>query len=105
MQDDSGKGGYDLFHTFGVVLNDLLFDLCKKKRITNTTFKYVKRKIFIFLQGLYYSEVLQGKESNHTFIIRNIRKSMSVYYGLTGYYYMVAREYLAYFKNKIKDFG
>ena len=77
MQDDAGKGGYDLFHTFGVVLNDLLLDLCKKKRISNTTFKYAKRKIFIFLQGLYYSEVLLGKESNHTFIIRNIRKSIS----------------------------
>ena len=101
MQDDAGKGGYDLFHTFGVVLNDLLLDLCKKKRISNTTFKYAKRKIFIFLQGLYYSEVLLGKESNHTFIIRNIRKSISVYYGLSGYYYMVVREYLARLKNKI----
>lgn len=103
MQDDSGKGGYDLFHTFGVVLNDLLFDLCKKKRITNTTFKYVKRKILIFIQGQYLREVLQSKESNHTFIIRNIRKSISIYYGLTGYCYMVARAYLALCKNIIKN--
>lgn len=101
MQNDSGKGGYDLFHTFGVVLNDLLLDLCNKKRITNKTFQFVKRKIRIFLQGQYYSEIIQSKESSHTFIIRNIRESMSVYYGLTGYYYMVARAYLALLKNKI----
>lgn len=102
MQDDSGKGGYDLFHTFGVVLNDLLLDLCKKKRITNTTFKYVKRTIFIFIQGLYYREVLRSKKSNHNYIIHNIRKSISEYYGLSGYYYIVVREILVLIKNVIR---
>lgn len=100
MQDDAGKGGYDLFHTFGVVLNDLLLDLYNRNRISKTTFRYVKRSIFVFLQGLYYSEVLNCKESKHTFIISNIRRSVSEYYGLFGYYYLVAREYLAFLIHK-----
>lgn len=87
MQDDSGKGGYDLFRTFGVIFLDILNDLRVRDRITNETFKYVKKDLYSFLCDLYYHEVLLP--SKHSFIIKDISKSMNVYYGPIYYWRMV----------------
>lgn len=78
-QDDSGKGGYDLFKTFSVDALDLIADLRRKGLIETSTFIYVKNKMLLFLSNLYLSEVLC--RSRHTFIIQNIEESLSVYYG------------------------
>jgi len=87
MQDDTGKGGYDLFKTFGVIFLDVLNDLRVRNRITNETFKYVKKDLYSFLCDLYYHEVLLL--SKHSFIIKDISKSMNVYYGPIYYWKMV----------------
>ena len=83
MEDDTGKGGYDLFQTFGVGFLDLLNDLRIRTRISQETFIKVKRDLYGFLSSLYVSEVLLP--TKHTFIIGNVRQSMNVYYG--DFYY------------------
>ncbi len=88
MGDDSGKGGYDVFNTFGVVLLDILNDLRKRNRISIDTFVHVKRDLFHYLRQIYTNEVVLS--TNRTFIIHNISESMSVYYGRYYYWKMVA---------------
>lgn len=101
MQDDSGKGGYDLFNTFGVVLNDLLCDLKNRGRISEATYKHSQKNLFHFLCSLYYKEVIKAKDSKHSFVVKDIKKSMKVYYGLTGYYWMVLRQHLVLIKESV----
>ena len=83
MEDDSGKGGYDLFQTFGVGFLDIINGLRIKKRVRQETFIKVKRDLYGFLSSLYVSEVLLP--SKHTFIIGDVCQSMNVYYG--DFYY------------------
>lgn len=87
MQDDSGKGGYDLFHTFGVVLPSIIEKLMIDGKVSSKTFLYFKYKLFRYLCGLYYLEVVCDTE--RSFIIGNIRKDMSFYYNDFLYYIMI----------------
>lgn len=92
MSDDIGKGGYDLFQTFGVRFLDILNCLRIEERIAQDTFLRVKSELLVFLSTLYANEVVLP--TKHTFIIGNVRQSMNVYYG--DYYYakIVAGGYL-----------
>lgn len=101
MQDESGKGGYDLFHTFAVVLNDIVLELYKQSRITKRTYRYVKKQIFHFLCMLYYAEVVNAKTSTRDFIINNIKQSVCKYYNVCDYYWMVVREYLHLYVKRL----
>ena len=83
MASDAGKGGYDLFYTFGVTFLDILNDLRIRERISTATFISVKHDLYRFLRGLYLTEALLP--TKHTFIIKNVAESMGVYYG--SYYY------------------
>lgn len=87
MADDAGKGGYDVFQTFGVGFLDLLSGLRIKKRISQDTFIKVKRDLYGFLSSLYINEVLLP--TKHTFIIQNVKQSMTIYYGPYYYHRMV----------------
>lgn len=101
MQDESGKGGYDLFYTFAVVLNELLNNLRERERISENTLLFVRRKLFVFLRGLYYSEVIKRKTTKYSFLIRNVRRSVTQYYGQRGYLKMLVYAYLCYIKNDV----
>lgn len=92
MADDAGKGGYDVFYTFSVVLLDLIRELCIPGRVTTSTFLKIKEKLLIFLEGLYFREVVLT--SKHTFIIKDVKQSMLVYYGAYYYYKMVVKGYI-----------
>lgn len=107
MADETGKGGYDLFRTFGVNFLDIISNLRIDERISLNTFLSVKEGLYGFLCSLYFSEVLMP--SKRSFIIQNIRESMSVYYGDYYYYKMVFKarlrvpmEYLYNFFKTIK---
>ena len=91
MASDAGKGGYDLFHTFGVVFLDILHELLDRNHISSSTFESVKHDLYEFLRGLYLNEVLLP--TKHTFIIQNVAESMDVYYGRYYYWKMVAWAY------------
>jgi len=88
MGDETGKGGYDLYKTFGVIFLDIMNGLRIDHRITYDTFIKVKKDLFTFLRDLYLSEAILP--TNRTFILKNIRQSMNVYYGSTDYIRMVA---------------
>ena len=92
MADDSGKGGYDLFQTFGVGFLDIVNGLRIKGRISQETFLKVKKDIRVFLEGLYLSEVVLP--TNHTFIIGDVKGSLSVYYSKYVYYLMATKNWL-----------
>ena len=100
MTDDTGKGGYDVFHAFAVHLLDLNKKLRDEGRITSGTFRKYKRELFQFLCNLYYNEVLQP--SKHTFILKDIHKSMITYYGELGYWLMLVSAYAKYGKSSLK---
>lgn len=99
MADDAGKGGYDLFDTFAVHFLDIIRGLLKKKHISVDTFNKVKWDLFKFLTWLYKDEVILP--TNHTFILHHIRKSLTVYYGITGYWLMVVCAYCLVVKEKM----
>lgn len=92
MGDESGKGGYDVFHTFAVVFLDFMKSLCRSGRISGQSFDKVKKELYQFLQTLYLSDVVLP--TNRTFVLDNIKSSMSVYYGKWSYYRMVGRAWL-----------
>ena len=94
MANDAGKGGYDLFRTFGVTFLDVINELRIKERISSSTFILVKNELYYFLRGLYLNEVLMP--TNHTFIIQNVAESFDIYYG--RYYYLKMIIYTRLFK-------
>ena len=92
MADDAGKGGYDVFKTFAVVLLDIFNDLRIKNQIALNTFVSVKHDLFLFLRQIYTNEVVLP--TDHTFIIQDIADSMSVYYGKFYYWKMKMYSFL-----------
>ena len=92
MADDSGKGGYDLYDTFAVHFLDIIKGLLENGRISKNTFEKVRGELFGFLTGLYKNEAILP--TKHTFILKDIKKSMKVYYGTAGYWLMVVKAYL-----------
>lgn len=100
MESDAGKGGYDLFYTFGVVFLDIINELRTQMRITSKTFIFVKRDLYHFLCDLYLNEVILP--TKHTFIIKNIKESLSIYYGIYCYRKMVLMGYMKAFWRCLK---
>lgn len=92
MGDESGKGGYDVFYAFAVSMIDIFNDLRQTNRITTSTFLYEKSHIYDFLQNLYFSEVILP--TTHTFIIKNIKESIAVYFTISSYYWLVIKSYI-----------
>ncbi len=89
---DRGKGGYDVFYAFCVRFLDLLTDLRQKGRIKIKTFIAVKKELISFVSGIYCNEVVFSPQ--HTFIIRNIQESISVYFGNYYYYKIILMAWL-----------
>lgn len=97
MQDDSGKGGFDLFNAICVVFLGILSDQLSQKRITIDTFLFVKNKVYKFICQAYFDEVVN--RSNHTYVIKDVKKNMLVYYSYSDYYRMVLRENIRFYVN------
>lgn len=104
MANDTGKGGYNVFQTFAVNFLDILIGLKTEGRISQNTFVGVKNQLYKFLVSLYIHEVILP--TKHTFIIENVRDSISVYYGLYYYRKMILKAYIGtlYFGlRKVKE--
>ena len=92
MADDAGKGGYDFYHTFAVVLLDLISALRIDERISIQTFLKFKRDLlYDYLYSFYYSDVVCP--TKRTYIVQNVRESMMVYYSDWDYRKMVFWSY------------
>ena len=92
MQDETGKGGYDLFHTFAVTYLDILSELRIHKRISERTFISVKKDLKGFLL-MWFRTLLHDKDK-YTFVNSDIKQSFLVYYSEKDYYYINALAYL-----------
>lgn len=99
MQDDSGKGGFDLFHTLCVVLMDIVADQYKRRKISQHTYNIFKKDLYRFICSAYYEEVVN--KSSHTYMIQNVMKSFTTYYSVTEYWYMVLKENLRKIAHKV----
>ena len=100
MQDETGKGGYDVFDAFAVRYLKLINKLEINKRISINTFSNVKMDVFKFLCSLYLNEVLLP--TKNTFIIQNVYKSINVYYNWFYYLIMVFWAYVMFTLIRIK---
>jgi len=87
MQDDKGKGGYNLFRTFAVDYLDMNKQLLINQYITNKTYRKIKFDLFFFLSNLYYAHVIS--KSDYTFDLSNIKQSFCINYSLAYYYLMI----------------
>lgn len=103
MEDESGKGGYDYFYTFGVGFLDILNELRIKDKIKKQTFVCVKLKLYDFLKEVYLREVFLP--TNHTFILDNIKDSFSIYFGSYYYWRMVVYAIVHYPWGLVKYIG
>ena len=92
MQDETGKGGYDLFHTFAVTYLDILSELRIHKRVSERTFISVKKDLKGFLL-MWFRTLLHDKDK-YTFVNSDIKQSFLVYYSEKDYYYINALAYL-----------
>lgn len=102
MGDDTGKGGYNVFETFGITFVDILNDLRREGRISLDTFLFGKKKMYEYVCQLYYQEVLMP--TKHTFLVDGAKEYMRVYFSSYDYWKMViqcgVRAKLAKIKRK-----
>lgn len=89
MGDDAGKGGYNIFETFGVTFIDILNDLRQQGKLTIDTFLYVKKRMYDYVCQLYFQEVQMP--TKHTFIVDDAKKYMGVYYSDYEYITMIIK--------------
>lgn len=89
MQDETGKGGYDLYQTFAVDYLDIIQNLQNTNRITNKTFNHVKNDLYYNLLIPFYHTLRIRNNQSYTFDLDDIKGSMSIYYGLMSYYWMI----------------
>lgn len=92
MASDAGKGGYDFFHTFSVELLDYMSGLRLDGRISKATFVQFKSDLFEYLCSFYYSDVVCP--TKRTYIVKDVRESMMVYYSSYEYWKMLIVCYL-----------
>ena len=104
MQDERGKGGYNLFQIFAVDYLDILNSLRREKKIKNKTFIKVKMELLTFLSAWYF-ELIVKKTSKYKFEVVDRRQSFSIYYSVVDYYLMCIYAWLLVpFRRVIKYF-
>lgn len=87
MEDDAGKGGFNLFETWCVTFLDIINNLRQRNRISIETFLYVKKDLYKHLFKVYFDEVVLS--TKHSFDLDNIDISFEVYYGKIYYRWLV----------------
>lgn len=78
MQDETGKGGYNIYKTFAVSYLDILNDLRIRNRISISTFILVKQDLLGFLCNWYH--ILSSKKNKYTFDTTDMDSYLKVYY-------------------------
>lgn len=94
MKEESSKGWYDYFYTFGVRFLDILSLLRINSKIKDDTFRKVKKDMYHFLADIFLFEVLLPSKNNYQ--INNIKTSLEVYYGTYYYWKMIVVGILKY---------
>lgn len=93
LQDDAGKGGYNVFEAFGLTFLNLMDRLRREKRICEATFQKVRHDTFVFLRSLHFKEVVLP--TDHRFILTGLKESMSVHFSAGDYRKLLLYNYTA----------
>ena len=99
MMDEPTKGGYNIFHTFGVGYLDLLRDLENRGRITGATFSSVKNDLRKFLAEWYGK--IRYTNNRYTFDITDENKWLRIYFSAFDIFYVKLISYLLILKDKV----
>ncbi len=94
-QDSTGKYGYDVFYTFAVLYLDLVNQVRIDGYLTKDGFIEIKKALAKWLRLVYFEMNVMGNKGNY--ILKDIKKDMSVYYTSGEYFYMVLYTRLIYF--------
>lgn len=86
-QDSTGKYGYDVFNTFAVLYLDLINQVRIEGYLSKDGFIEIKKDLAKWLRGIYLQMGVMGKKGNY--ILKDIKKDMSVYYTEYEYYRMI----------------
>jgi len=100
-QDENGKGGYDVFWAFAVEFPNYLRSIEAKGQISHDTYEYVLKKLFEYVGQLYNEEIVHRSKSTHTYILKNVPRTIMVNYGLKGYLTLVKRYWGRYWKRRL----
>lgn len=95
------KGGYNIFRVFAVDFIRLIEEAYQQKKIELNTFRKIKRDLLTKYLSIRYFKTVIAKIDN--FEKTDIRKNISVYYGNSSYYLMIALSLFAplkYFAKK-----
>ena len=100
LQDDIGKGGYNLYKTFAVDYLDILMDLYCQDRISKKTFLLVKKDLWNFFVEFYFR--LKLKKENYSFDLTGIKNNFLKYYSLSSYWGMVSKAWGYFLFDSLK---
>ena len=101
MQDETGKGGYNIYKTFAVDYLDMLNDLRIRKRISIDTFIFLKKELLLFLEKWYC--VLASPKNIYTFDTANMNLYLNLYYSKYDIWSIKMHYYIIkYIKQPIK---
>lgn len=102
LQDDTGKGGYNIFKTFAVDYLDILTELRIQGRISIKTFNKIRKELYPFLRSFYYQTVIN--KSKYSFQTENVKEYICLYYSPIEYYAMILWSSLKYPLKEIRCF-
>ncbi len=100
-QEVSIKGGYNLFHVFGVIYIDMLVDLYTCKKITLETLNHIKRDMLHNFFAPWYSQT-KIIQNSYTFALSELKKSIRTHYSAIAYLQIVALAYYLALKITVK---
>lgn len=86
-QDSTGKYGYDVFYTFAVLYLDLVNQVRIEGYLSRDGFIKIKSDLSKWFRGIYLDMAVLGNAGNY--VLKDIKKDMSVYYTKDEYYRMV----------------
>lgn len=95
------KGGYNLFHVFGVIYINMLVELYNSGKITLKTLNHIKSDMLYNFFVPWYSQT-KILPNSYTFALSELKKSMRTHYSAAAYLQI---QYLAYhmaFKVTVK---
>lgn len=100
-QDVPKKGGYNLFRVFAVDYLTILEVAQSDNIISTKTFKKIKKDLFFNFLISWYRNTMISKNT-YTFYLEDIKGSMSVYYGASGFYKLKFLSYVYFYISKLK---
>lgn len=86
-QDSTGKYGYDVFYTFAVLYLDLVNQVRIEGYLSKDGFIKLKKDLAEWMSEVYFQMDVLGRRGNY--VLKEIRKDISVYYTKEEYYKMV----------------